>query len=770
MKRGTTKALKASSLVLLIAFLFGLATAPIKASAPTLADQIDMTLSTVNWSSPASFIVPHFGFIFTGEGNYDAALPTIPDFRTLIQTKRIAELDGINSSLLNQMAAEAMDNQQMNGHWPTVDSHGMLVYWKFLVYTYEYADELGLDTSKWNRDLAFQEYLNCWEKDHDFLWFNATDETPTDFSNRYYDENAQVLSIFLKFYQTGVPEALDYANQMWTHLCDSHWSGSYFPYRGDTGQVECEAGPFAETIAELHAANGYDLPHFPDYILQDLEYKFLSGGDWSAKLWSPGAYVVRHAESNPEKRLENTVTAWAAMQSYYCVMNDSMKSDFVNLLTGSPRAWQGLIDNSNMYSEGRFRWRDALNYSYSDDATCGGAMILFLNGIVPDSGSLAMPVIDEVYQDWYSMFPASHFRFDYESQTIRIPVWAGKINFIFGTETASYTFPKDGIYELHFSSDWNNIITAKKISSLSETFSYLDQPSRDREPPTLMVSSPQNRTYPEGGILLQFTLNEPVSQISYSIDGRTNVTIAENSTILPVLSDGSHYIVVYATDLAGNTGASEMIHFTVDTQPPNISLLSPQNKIYNTSEIQLTFTANERIAWAGYSLDGQEKIAISRNQASIGLSDGVHSIEVFAYDSAGNTASSAQVHFTIDTMPPEILLLSPQNQTYDTAKLPLSFTLNETASWIGYSLDGQETVTVNGNTTLTGLARGSHNITVYATDSAGNTGSTDTTYCSLPVSFPTLWIAVAVSIVASGGIIGLFYFKRTKKSIQKTER
>ncbi len=279
MKFESMKALKASSLVLLIALLFGLMAVTIKASAPTLAEQIDMTVSSVNWSSPASFIVPHFGFIFTGEGNYDAALPTISDFKTLIQTKRIAELDGVNSSLLNQMVAEAMVNQQMNSHWPTVDSHGMSVYWKFLVFTYKYADELGLDTSKWNRDLAFQEYLNCWEKDHDFLWFNATNETPTDFSNRYYDENAQVLSIFLKFYQTGVPEALDYANQMWTHLCDSHWSGSYFPYRGDSGQVECEAGPFAETIAELHAANGYDLPHFPDYILQDLEYKFLSGGD-----------------------------------------------------------------------------------------------------------------------------------------------------------------------------------------------------------------------------------------------------------------------------------------------------------------------------------------------------------------------------------------------------------------------------------------------------------------------------------------------------------
>jgi len=258
-----------------------------------------------------------------------------------------------------------------------------------------------------------------------------------------------------------------------------------------------------------------------------------------------------------------------------------------------------------------------------------------------------------------------------------------------------------------------------------------------------------------------------VSQINYSVDGKTSVTIAENSTILPVLSDGSHYIVIYATDLAGNTGASEIIHFTVDTQPPNISLLSPQDKIYNTTEIPLTFTANEKIKWAGYSADGQSNVTISGNHTLTGLADGTHSIVVFAYDSIGNTASSAQVLFTIDTMPPEILLLSPQNQTYDTAELLLNFTLNETASWMGYSLDGQETVTVDGNMTLSGLTVGSHNITVYATDSVGNMGSSETVYFSIPEPLPTMWIAAAVAIMATGGVTFLIYFKRSKKASKK---
>ena len=773
------KALKASSLVLLIIVAASLSTGHVEAEQPTLADQLNTTLNTVNWTSPESFFVPHFGLIFARGGNYDAALATIPDFQTLIQMKRIAEIDGFNSSLLNQTVADAMDNQQMTGHWPYTGSTGVLVYWRFLVFAYQYAAELGGNMSKWNSTRAYQEYLNCWQHDHDFLYFNPATGGTSDFRDRYYDENAEVLSIFLKFYQTGMSEALDYANQMWTHLCESHWSGSYFPYTGNSGQVECEAGHFAETIAELYAANGYDLPNFPDYILQDLDYKFLSGGDWSGKLWSPGGYVVRHAESNSERRLENTVTAWAAMHSYHAVMDDAMKSNFVKLLTGTPNAWQGIVDNSNLYSEGRFRWRDQVGYPYSDDASCAGAMILFLNGVVPDSGSLAIPVIDEYYQDWYSMFPASHFRFNYETETIRIPVWAGRINFRFGTENASYIFPDNGIYEVHFSSDWNTVENTSKVSSLTYAFSYLNSyfenpppqpsPPPDTTVPNVMVISPQNKTYSKEDILLTFNVNEPVAQLRYSVDGKTNVSIAKTSIILPPLTYGTHNVVVYADDIAGNTGTSRMTYFTVDTHSPTIFLLSPRNQIYNTTSIPLTFIVNEKTRWTVYSVDDRRNVTVLGNATLTGLSDGTHSIVFYARDVVGNEASTATVYLTTDITPPSISLLSPQNITYDTSEIPLVFRVNETTLWMGYSLDGQPNATITGNTTLTTLPVGSHSIIVYARDMAGNTKASETTTFTFteiqpPEPFPTAWItATAIATIAVSGTTFLFYFKRNHK-------
>ena len=44
------------------------------------------------------------------------------------------------------------------------------------------------------------------------------------------------------------------------------------------------------------------------------------------------------------------------------------------------------------------------------------------------------------------------------------------------------------------------------------------------------------------------------------------MTITGNKT-LPELSDGSHSLIIYAKDTVGNTGASEVIYFTIETEP-----------------------------------------------------------------------------------------------------------------------------------------------------------------------------------------------------------
>lgn len=95
----------------------------------------------------------------------------------------------------------------------------------------------------------------------------------------------------------------------------------------------------------------------------------------------------------------------------------------------------------------------------------------------------------------------------------------------------------------------------------------------------------------------------------------------------------------------------------------------------------------------------------------------------------------------LDATPPTITILSPENMTYSTESVPLVFTVNEPISWIGYSLDNQANVTIMGNTTLNNLSEGLHQIIVYANDTYGNMGASQTVYFT--VKFKRLRVTIS---------------------------
>jgi N-acetylneuraminic acid mutarotase len=118
-----------------------------------------------------------------------------------------------------------------------------------------------------------------------------------------------------------------------------------------------------------------------------------------------------------------------------------------------------------------------------------------------------------------------------------------------------------------------------------------------------------------------------------------------------------------------------------------------------------------------------------------------------------------------DITAPEIAIVSPENKTYFTTDVALDFTVNEPVSSMRYTLDG-ETFEVSGNTSLSGLAYGGHNVTVYAVDVAGNMGTSETITFSTaeePEPFPTeLAITASGASVAVAGLGLLVYFKKHK--------
>jgi hypothetical protein len=239
-----------------------------------------------------------------------------------------------------------------------------------------------------------------------------------------------------------------------------------------------------------------------------------------------------------------------------------------------------------------------------------------------------------------------------------------------------------------------------------------------------------------------------------------------------------------------------------------ISIISPSNSTYSSSVLTLNITVRTLLGPSRtnitmvYSVDGKNNATIpvsamfvpltatrtyengtTENVTSIfsyyvitgsaalpELPEGPHNITVYAeYQYAGinrnrnlTVLDSGTVYFTInDGNTPIISNLSLENKTYQNS-LPLNFTTDESTSWIGYCLDGKANVTIAGNTTLTILSDGKHNITVYATDLAGNTGASETSHFSVevPKPFPTTLVAASVTSVAAVGTGLLVYFKK----------
>jgi len=511
---------------------------PAHAVSLTLAEQIEACANAVNWSSPDTiFSVTHFGQVFSklSLNAYDLAFQALNSNPVeKMKVVRLAEIDGYAGVTWENAAKDCLDRISMVGGLPATSSEAggvFHVYHRYVLNGYRYAEELNYQTEKWNKTAAFIDMAKLYDKEHvPFLYGNPETNFTWYPYHRYYDDTAQCLNVFVKFFDLGVSDAIVKADEVYDWLNDPSksnlWNGTYYKYRPEGG-IECETGPFNMLIANYYT-HKTSLNYYPDRCVSDLNYKLLAQG-WTSPLWSPGSYVLRHAVSNPQKRLHNTLAAWTALQAYWPFFSSSQRSAVVQLLTGNPKAWYGMCQYSGLYQDSSKRWSlTSSDGAASDHGTVCAAMLLFLLGIVPDTGYLAIPLNEEHYEDFWSFYPRTHFNFDYSNQKIRIPVNAGTIKFQFGTNQISWAFPYTGIYEVRFSADWNSITGATYIEGLTPNYVYLATDS----------SSPPSTGY------IRVTTNEPC-QTWYTFGAYTS----PQATVTPMyqhlwqaLKDGNYTV------------------------------------------------------------------------------------------------------------------------------------------------------------------------------------------------------------------------------------
>jgi hypothetical protein len=168
-----------------------------------------------------------------------------------------------------------------------------------------------------------------------------------------------------------------------------------------------------------------------------------------------------------------------------------------------------------------------------------------------------------------------------------------------------------------------------------------------------------------GGVLYYFV--GAITSVGYSLDEEVseNVTVDFDTNRLTIgpssktfdfsfnlthLSDGPHNVTINVIGSykgeAFNFSRSP-IPFFVDTAPLELTVLSPESKVYNVTDVSLTIATTEPVSWMSYSLDDGDQITINQNITLANMTAGLHELKIFANDTLGNLASSEAINFTI---------------------------------------------------------------------------------------------------------------------------
>ena len=183
----------------------------------TLADALNATINNVNWTAADSW-TSTWGIMLDGQSLsvFDNAISqdiASGNYNDALFVARLAQINGYSSQAISSGTLTALTNMPMAGSLPdnyNAKSYGdpnsacYLVYDRFLIWAYQYAQQDGL-TSKWNANQAFTDFSALYNKpptnshSGEMLFADPAANWAYSYSSRYYDEYAETLSVFVQF-------------------------------------------------------------------------------------------------------------------------------------------------------------------------------------------------------------------------------------------------------------------------------------------------------------------------------------------------------------------------------------------------------------------------------------------------------------------------------------------------------------------------------------------------------------------------------------------
>ncbi|WP_440955917.1 OmpL47-type beta-barrel domain-containing protein [Methanosarcina sp. Mfa9] len=301
-------------------------------------------------------------------------------------------------------------------------------------------------------------------------------------------------------------------------------------------------------------------------------------------------------------------------------------------------------------------------------------------------------------------------------------------------------------------------------ANISEVFNF----TVDTEAPELILVAPEEGSINDtSSVTFTFGASDNVDElINYTLfineveNSRGTLSSGSFETVSLELADGEYNWSVAVRDDAFNANISEVCNFTVDTEAPELMVMSPEEGAINdTGSVTFTFGASDNVdELINYTLfingevnrTGLLSSGVS-DTVSLNFADGTYNWSVAVHDDAFNTNISEVFNFTVDTEAPGLMLMGPEEGAInDTGSVTFTFSASDNVDeLINYTLfiNGVENSTgtlSSGSSEIVSLdfADGEYNWSVSVWDDAINTNVSDVLNFTVDTVAPELTLVV----------------------------
>ena len=324
-----------------------------------------------------------------------------------------------------------------------------------------------------------------------------------------------------------------------------------------------------------------------------------------------------------------------------------------------------------------------------------------------------------------------------------------------GGPTQTYSFPftisSDGNHTLNY---WT-VDTAGNSEAQNSRSIAID---RSGPATVIAVSGFSRNGWYADPVQVSFTATDTMSSVAntfYTLDGGAVQTFANPFT---VSGEGDHVVSYWSVDSVGNSEAHRSLTIKIDSSAPSTQLAksgTAGNDGWYRGPVQVSLNATDTrsgVAASYYSLDG------GAPQTYTGpftvSSNAQHQISFWSVDNVGNAESQQSASIKIDSNGPNTQnAVSGQYGSPGWFTGPVQWTLTATDDLSGvaniyYKIDNGPTQTYSSPFTVTG--DGTHPVTYWSVDVAGNSSSIGTVFIKIDATMPVTVAALSAPVPASG--------------------